>query len=202
MEPLITNRFPIFAAWCYLIARRLGYSEDEAKSLAVTRAKLGAAARAGLLGQRGHRSRPAGGAGEGRGQDRSDARGRAPEEIDQIPFVEMRPFVTDAEGERRGVLNGGEGPRVVPPRQYDTSVERKLGDAYPAVLRALEPLAEALPPDELNHRGYELWEQFAPMVRDAQGRESRPRFGQRGVFDPAKVKRLVAQTAQESRKAA
>jgi hypothetical protein len=196
MDTLTINRFPIFAAWCYLIARRLGYSEDEAKSLAVTRAKLGAAAKAGLLGQRGHGARAAGGAGKGHGG------GRAPEQIEQVSFVGMRPFVTEVEGERRGVLNGGEGPRVVPPRQYDTSVERKLGEAYPDVLRALKPLADALPPEELNHRGYELWEQFAPMVRDNQGRESKPRFGQRAVFDPAKVARLVEEEAAGNRKAA
>lgn len=196
MEPLTTNRFPIFAVWCYLIARRLGYNEDEAKSLAVTRAKLGAAAKAGLLGQRGSGSRAGGGAGKGKSS------GRAPEAIDQVPFVGMRPFVTEVEGETRGVLNGGEGPRVVPPRQYDTSVERKLGGSYPDVLRTLEPLAAALPPEELNHRGYDLWEQFAPMVRDASGRESKPSFGQRGVFDPAKVEQLIAEAKQEKRKAA
>jgi hypothetical protein len=196
VDTLTINRFPIFAAWCYLIARRLGYNEDEAKSLAVTRAKLGAAAKAGLLGQRGHRAGAPGGAGKGKSS------GRVPEEIEQVPFVGMRPLVAEVEGETRGVLNGGEGPRVVPPRQYDTSVERKLGEAYRDVLRTLETLADALPPEELNHRGYELWEQFAPMVRDASGRESKPGFGQRGVFDPEKVERLVAGAAEEKRKAA
>jgi CheY-like chemotaxis protein len=53
MDPLTINRFPIFAAWCYVIARRLGYGEEEAQSLALTRARLSAAARAGWLG-RGH----------------------------------------------------------------------------------------------------------------------------------------------------
>lgn len=190
MEPIVTNRFPIFAAWCYVIARRLGYREDEAKSLAVTRAKLGAAARAGLLGTGGKSSAHTPATGPGAPS------ARPPKEIDQVAFVGMRPFVTEEHGELRGVLRGGGIPREVPAVEYDRSVIRKLGEAYPAVLRELQKLAEALPPGELNARGYQLWEAFAPMVRDAGGRASRPRFGQRGVFDPAKVERLLTELSE------
>lgn len=189
MEPLTINRFPIFGAWCYAIARRLGYSEDEAKSLAVTRAKLGAAARGGMLG---HGTKPP----SRRAERASDGAAKA---VDQVAFVGMRPFVTHEDGQLRGVLSR----EVVPPRQYETSVARKLGEAYPQVLRLMERLADSLPPQELNAQGYHLWEQFAPMVRDADGHESRPHFGQRGVFDPAKVERLIsAESATERKKAA
>jgi hypothetical protein len=131
---------------------------------------------------------------------RGAARGRGPEAqaVDQVAFVGMRPFVTEEDGHRRGVLSR----EVVPPRQYDSSVVRKLGDAYPAVRRELEKLAAVVPPDELNARGYPLWEEFAPMVRDERGRESRPRFGQRGVFDPAKVERLVGEATREKNRRA
>src|SRR5215217_1820669 len=122
MDPLITNRFPIFAAWCYAIARRLGYSDDEAKSLAVTRAKLGAAARGGMLGRGSHSAAPRASAGD------SPSAGRAAAAVDQVAFVGMRPFVTREAGHLRGVLSR----EIVPPRQYDASVVRKLGDAYPA----------------------------------------------------------------------
>jgi len=137
METLITNRFPIFAAWCYVIARRLGYDEDEAKSLAVTRAKLGAAARGGMLGHGAHPSAGRGAGGAVRG------RGPAAQAVDQVPFVGMRPFVTEEQGQLRGVLIR----EVVPPREYDSSAVRKLGDSYPAVLRLLRRFAQALPPD-------------------------------------------------------
>jgi hypothetical protein len=189
MEPVTTNRFPIFAAWCYVIARRLGYREEEAKSLAVTRARLGAAAKAGNLGG-GRKPR-----GHAIGGDRGAP--AAPEKLEQIPFVGMRPYVTRIHGERRGAMHSGEGLEVVTPRDYDVSVTRKLGEAYPSVLRVLEALAAQIPPEELNKAGYHLWEEFAPMVRDAGGRESKPHFGQRGVFDPAKVERLTAELARE-----
>ncbi len=109
----------------------------------------------------------------------------------------MRPFVAKVDGELRGVLRSGDGRQIVSPQQYETSVVRKLGEAYPNVERVLENLADRLSPDKLNTRGYQLWEQFAPMVRDAAGRESRPRFGQRGVFDPATVERLTAELTEE-----
>jgi len=116
--------------------------------------------------------------------------------VDQVAFVGMRPFVADEDGHVRGVLSR----EIVPPRQYESSVVRKLGDAYPTVYHALEALAAALPPEELNAQGYYLWERFAPMVRDAQGRESRPRFGQRGVFDPGKVAALTAEIGGDHRR--
>jgi hypothetical protein len=187
MEPLTINRFPIFAAWCYAIARRLGYSEDEAKSLAATRAKLGAAAKAGLLGTGKREPRRAPG----------DAAGAAPpEELDQLPFVGMRPYVIREGSELRGGLHQGAVLRPVSPREYETSVVRKLGEAYEPVLQLMEDLASRIPADELNARGYHLYERFAPMVRDESGRERSPRFGQRGVFDPAKVERLAGEVAE------
>jgi len=112
-------------------------------------------------------------------------------EIDQVEFVGMRPFVAEVDGELRGVMRGGDGRQIVSPRQYETSVVRKLGEAYPAVEQVLERLASRLSPEALNARGYQLWEQFAPMVREASGRETRPRFGQRGIFDPEKVECLA-----------
>jgi hypothetical protein len=82
--------------------------------------------------------------------------------------------------------------------RWPVSGHRALGDAYPTVLRALEKLAAVVPTDELNARGYHLWDQFAPMVRDERGRESKPpRFGQWGGFDPAEVEALTAETTQE-----
>jgi hypothetical protein len=186
MEPLTINRFPIFAAWCYVIARRLGYGEEEAQSLAVTRARLGAAARAGLLGR---------GGGATRHSARAPRGGAEPEAVDRVPFVGMRPFVTRRQGEIRGVMHGGDGMDVIAPRQYETSVVGKLGEAYPSVLRLLQKLAGALPPEELNAQGYHLYEQFAPMVRGPGGSETRPRFGQRGTFDPGKVEALIEEAA-------
>jgi hypothetical protein len=187
MEPLTINRFPIFAAWCYVIARRLGYGEEEAQSLAVTRARLGAAARAGLLGR---------GRGPAHHAPHAPRRGAAePETVDQVAFVGMRPFVTRRQGGLRGVMHESDGLDIIAPRQYETSVVGKLGEAYPSVLRLLQKLAATLPADELNAQGYHLYERFAPMVRSPSGQETRPQFGQRGAFDPAKVEALIEEAA-------
>lgn len=117
METLVTNRFPVFAAWCYVIARRLGYSEAEARSLAVTRAKLGAAALAGTLGT--GATGPASGP---RVRRRDEAR-----RVEQVAFVGMRPFVTEEGGEVRGVLRSGGARQIAAPRQYEASVDRRSG---------------------------------------------------------------------------
>jgi hypothetical protein len=44
----IINRFPVCAAWYYAVAKYLGYSDDEAKSLAMARATFFAAAKQGF----------------------------------------------------------------------------------------------------------------------------------------------------------
>jgi hypothetical protein len=103
-------------------------------------------------------------------------------------------------GELRGALHQEHMLRPVRPREYEVSVVSKLGEDYPRVLALLEDLAERLTPEDLNHRGYRLYEQFAPMVRTPGGQEATPRFGQRGIFEPAKVERLAQSCEGAKRK--
>lgn len=68
------------------------------------------------------------------------------------------------------------------PRPAHAYVEKAFGEHLPAVRRAMERLADSLPPDELNRTGFRLYEQFRPEVpAGAKG------WGAKGVLD---VKRI------------
>jgi hypothetical protein len=168
----------------------MGFDEDEAKSLAVTRAKLGAAAKAGYLGSgktAKHFHAPS----------RSEASPeRPPIEVDQIHFAGMRPYIAILPKGVRGLMHSKGTAKIIAPEEYDKSTVAKLEQAYPAgyskVLEILEQLAEAVgDPARLNSEAYTLWTRFAPMAQDENGKERKPRFGERCIFKAEKVYRLI-----------
>ena len=64
------------------------------------------------------------------------------------------------------------------PRPARAYVEKAFGEHLPAVRRAMEALADALPPEELNRIGFRLYEHFRPEVpAGAAG------WGKKGVLD-------------------
>ena len=61
----------------------------------------------------------------------------------------------------------------------------KFGDALDAVRAEMEHLASGYPPDQLNHEGFHLYEQFRPEVPpDERG------WGAKGILDIAKIRAL------------
>jgi hypothetical protein len=169
---LAINRFPIFCLWCFVVARHDGFDEDEAKSLAVTRAKLGAAAKSGAL---------SGGFGGKYGaanysrtpNDRAIQSG----ELEGIAFVGMQPLAKRlSNGELRGVLRSNGVPKIIQPEEFDLAM-RKFGSAFHQVMEAMEYLASKYD-DVLAGRAYKLYEEFRPIVHG---------FGGRGEFDTNKL---------------
>ncbi|MEM4408468.1 MAG: hypothetical protein QXI19_06970 [Candidatus Caldarchaeum sp.] len=185
MKGFPTKRFPIFATWCYVVAKRMGLDEDEARSLAYTRAVLGAAAKAGYL---------RGGNGKSQGAVVSySPHGThllAEAVVETMPFVGMRPYVARTALGLRGVLKSNGRLQVVDPVEF-SKVQRDLGEHFGEVQGLLEALASRFEPGELNKRGYEMWRAFAPMAKDAKGQERPPGFGERCYFNPKKVEALL-----------
>jgi hypothetical protein len=187
------NRFPVFSLWCYVVAQRLGYDEDEARSLAVTRAKLGAAAKAGYLAR----------AGKSRPETVSVRYGVAeqaytePEQVEQVHFVGMQPYVVHTAYGLRGLLHSQDKAHIVEPEEFEDSTIKKLEKAQPGLsqelLMLLEELAYLFSPEELNGQAYRLWERFAPMVIGPDGRERKPVFGERCTLDTDKIQALIAE---------
>ena len=158
-----------------LMAEAMGYDAAEAKSLAATRAKLGAAAKAGTLGK-----------GAKKGVPHVGAPGGQVERVEQLMFVGMSPYVAHTGSGLRGVLSGA----VVEPAEYDKGVAAKLGGRHEEVLALMRRLAQAQPAEKLSSQAYALCTKFAPMVNGKS-----PAFGQKGAFDPAVIERLLQEVA-------
>ena len=185
------NRFPIFSALCYAIAKRLGYSEDEARSLAVTRAKLGAAAKAGSLGAGKKQSvyQPAEGAKDNEVQA----------DIEQILFVGMKPYVARVQTKVYGLMHSSGKAVIIRPDEFESSTIRKINaveaGACDKILDLFTRLAACYPLEELNLNGYKLWEKIAPMVVE-KGVERKPKLGEKAVFDSSKVEQLIQESGR------
>ena len=170
------NRAPVLTLWAAVVAERLGYDPDAAMTLG--RAVAGASARV--------KARAIGLEQDEHGDDRAGKGARettAPTERRPTPARTVHLLGRDVP-----VVEGKQGLRALdhdrpaasgPARAY---VERAFGEHLPAVRQAMERLAAALPPDELNRVGFHLYERFRPEVPDgARG------WGAKGVLDLAKV---------------
>jgi hypothetical protein len=153
------NRAPVLTLWGVIVAERLGYKHDEALTLGKSLAGLNAQSKGQRLGiyspsenelekKRAETSRP-----------------RQPGDSLLIEVVGRPiPAVQTDHGIR--ATNKGE---EIDPKSVERYLEKKFGESLPDVQAALEALAQAYPPQELEQRAYKLYEQFRPGVPEGTG---------------------------------
>ncbi len=148
------NRAPVLTLWSVIVAERLGYNHDEALSLGKAVAGLNAQSKGRRLGI----YKPAEKAQEAEG-------GKEPKEghAGEVIMVELvgRPVpAARTEQGLRAAVNGEE----INPKSTQRYLEQKFGAELSEVRAALEDLAQAYPPQELEQRAYRLYEQFRPEI--------------------------------------
>ncbi len=148
------NRAPVLTLWGVIVAERLGYNHDEALSLGKAVAVLNAQSKGRRLGI----YKPAESAPEA--EDSKKARERQAGEVLTVEVVGRPVPAVHTEHGLRAAVNGEE----VNPKSTERYLEQKFGAALPAVRAALEDLAQAYPPQELERRAYALYEQFRPQI--------------------------------------
>jgi hypothetical protein len=142
------NRAPVLTLWAAIVAERLGHPPDTALSIASAVAGTAAHAKARRLGI---------------------AEDGAPDDLRSV--VAARPVVrllgkdiamtADADGV---VLAAGSDGKPAPAEPVRNYIARAFGDRLAEARKAMETLAAALPPDELNRVGFRLYERFRPEV--------------------------------------
>lgn len=100
------NRFPVCALVYKVAGELLGYSENEAKSLGLTRATFFAAAKQGF----------------GTRKSRKTYKELEDRKLDIILFAGLETYITEENGEIRGFF----GDKVMEPSRYNSYVEGKL----------------------------------------------------------------------------
>jgi len=166
------NRAPVLTLWGAVVAERLGFRPEEALTLGKALAGLGAQAKGRALGIYQPAKQPYGG---------PPKNTRLGEEF----WVELcdRPLPaknTDA-GVRAVVKD-----KPIDPAKVQTYLQRKFGEALPAVRQAMTQLAKAFRREELEELAYGLYEQFRPKI--APGKRG---WGQKGDLDLNLVRSLT-----------
>ncbi|OGB97633.1 hypothetical protein A3F06_03830 [candidate division TM6 bacterium RIFCSPHIGHO2_12_FULL_36_22] len=147
--------FPICAAFYYCIAKRLGYTEDESKSLGLTRAIFFAAAKFGYIGDETKKVVPL-----------------AKElEVDQLQFAGLPTYIVHEKGHKEffGIM----GNDIIKPDQYNSQVINKFNSkrsgAYEYFIEQVNEFLKDKSDDELNSViSYDLYTEIRDQFREIE----------------------------------
>jgi hypothetical protein len=148
------NRAPVLTLWGVIVAERLGYNHDEALTLGKALAGLNAQSKGQRLGIYSPSEKEL---------DVKRAEKAKERQAGDTLLVEVVGRPIPAVQTEHGVRATAKGEEI-DPLSVERYLEKKFGDALPDVRSALEDLAQAYPPQELEQRAYKLYEQFRPGV--------------------------------------
>ena len=170
MPGITINRAPVMTLWGTVVARRLGFEEGEALSLARTMTGLNAQAKGRALGI----FKP------------SEEKGRKIKRGEEF-FVELLGRPVPAKNTDDGIRSV-KGDKVVEPESARDYLDKKFGDDLDAAREAMEELAAAFEPEELEERAYGLYERFRPQI--PKGKRG---WGAKGELDLKLIRSLASQ---------
>jgi hypothetical protein len=172
------NRAPVLTLWSVIVAERLGYNHDEALTLGKAVAGLTAQSKGRRLGI----YTPA--------EEELDAmrskktKERQVGEALMIELVGRRVPAVHTEHGLRATTKGEE----IKPQSVEHYLEQKFGVGLSEARTALEALARAYPPQELERRAFALYEQFRPWIPEGvQG------WGATGELSLERIRKLAKQ---------
>jgi hypothetical protein len=174
MPTIEVNRAPVMTLWAAVVAERLGFATDEALTLGKTVAGLNAQAKGQRLGIF-----------EAGKKKSEEARERQPGEEYWVELLGRSVPVVNTPDGVRATAKG----RPVEPRSVQHYLDGKFGDALPEVRAAMEELAAAFSPEDLEEQAYRLYEEFRPQI--PAGKQG---WGAKGELDLDRIRAL----AQES----
>jgi hypothetical protein len=169
------NRAPVLTLWAAVVAKRLGFTEDEALSLARAVAGLDAYSKGRRLGLF---------------KPEEEKPKKAREKKPGVGFrVELLGRAVPAKNTAEGVraVRGG---KPINPDSVERYLEGRFGDDLKAVRSAMERLAKAYKPKELAGKAYSLYEEFRPEI--PAGRKG---WGAEGDLDLGLIGRLAKETS-------
>src|SRR5512135_1856398 len=146
------NRAPVLTLWGVIVAERLGYKHDEALTLGKALAGLNAQSKGRSLGIYSPAET------ELEAERSKKAKERKVGEVFMVEVVGRPIPAVHTEHGVRATVKGEE----IDPESVERYLEKKFGAQLSEVRTALEALAKAYPPQELEQRAYKLYTQFRP----------------------------------------
>jgi hypothetical protein len=167
------NRAAVLTLWATIVAERLGHSKQEALTLGRAVAGLNAQSKGQRIGIYAKKTE------EEKEKERKEAK------ESKLPTVAILgrsvPVVKTAHGLRAAVKD-----EQIDPESVETYLEQKFGEHLGESRAALEHLAKAYTPRELEARAYDLYEKFRPEIP-----EGKKGWGAKGELDLDYVRSLA-----------
>ena len=167
------NRAPVLTLWAAIVAERLGHSRQEALTLGRAVAGLNAQSKGKRLGIYEEKKEEA--------KEKETKAEKAARLHTVVVLGRAVPVVKTPHGLRAAVKG-----ETIDPDSVETYLEQKFGEDLDAARLALEKLAHAYTPRELDARAYDLYEKFRPEIP-----EGKKGWGAKGELDLDYVQSLA-----------
>ena len=159
------NRAPVLTLWATIVAERMGYKKDEALTFGKAVAGLNAQSKGKRLGIYEEKSEE---------EKEKEAKKKQPARTEIVDILGRGvPAIKTKEG-LRAAIKGEE----IDPEGVERYLRGKFGEDYEASQAAMEKLAKAYPPKELESKAYDLYEKFRPEIP-----EGKKGWGAKGELD-------------------
>lgn len=169
------NRAPVLTLWATVVAERLGYGKETALTLGKAVAGLNAQSKGRKLGIYEEKSE----------EERKKEKGKKKEEVVELQFVEILgrgvPAIKTPHG-LRAAIDG----KPIYAESVETYLKQKFGDDFDEARAALEKLAKAYTPKQLESKAYGLYEKFRPKIP-----EGKKGWGAKGELDLDYIRSLA-----------
>ncbi len=177
------NRAPVLTLWAAVVAERLGYEKETALTLGRAVAGLNAQSKGRKLGIYEEKSE------EEQEKDRgkhalSEVEGKEEEAV-KLEFIQVLgrgvPAIRTPQG-LRAAIDG----QPIYAGSVETYLKQKFGEDFDAARAAMEQLAKAYTPKQLESQAYGLYEKFRPEIP-----EGKKGWGAKGELDLDYVRSLA-----------
>lgn len=167
------NRAPVLTLWATIVAERLGYNQNEALTLGKAVAGLNAQSKGRRLGIY-----------EEKTEEEKEKEAKKEKPV-KLQFIEILgrgvPAVKTPKGLRAAIKG-----KPIDPEGVETYLEQKFGDDLDEARAAMEKLAKAYTPKQLESKAYDLYEKFRPEIP-----EGTKGWGAKGELDLDYIRSLA-----------
>ena len=167
------NRAPVLTLWAAVIAERLGYDEETALTLGKAVAGLNAQSKGKKLGIYEEKSE------QEKKEDKKKEDAAKPE------FIELLGRGIPALKTPQG-LRAAEKGKPIHAESVQTYLRQKFGEDFEEARKAMEKLAKAYTPKQLEGKAYDLYEKFRPEIP-----EGKKGWGAKGELDLDYIRSLA-----------
>jgi hypothetical protein len=167
------NRAPVLTLWAAVVAERLGYDEETALTLGKAVAGLNAQSKGRKLGIYEEKTE------EKKGEESKN------EKPVKTEFIEVLGRGVPAIKTPHGLRAAADG-KPIHPESVETYLKQKFGEDFDEARAAMEKLAKAYTPKQLESKAYDLYEKFRPEIP-----EGKKGWGAKGELDLDYIRSLT-----------